>query len=243
MCGRFVNASSVEKLVQEFEAVRGVATEWVPSYSIAPTASVPIVKESIRDGGPPRREVVLGVWNFPQPANSSRRAPIINARREKLGHGFWVGPFSQSRCIVPMDGYFEWNGTVGDKQPHYVHGRGLLAAAGVSTTRLTEAGVWVRRFAIITGEARDAAGTVHDRMPLFLTPDLWDDWLDTESLTTPGNSADASARRDELLARLDASAAVVSAQMLSYPVDRKINSVRSVDPRDASNIRPVDLPG
>ncbi len=72
-----------------------------------------------------------------------------------------------------MRGYFEWMGEKGDKTPHFIHGAVLLAAAGL----IWSMGVHGERrhcFVVVTREARDAGGEVHDRMPAFLTPDAMD---------------------------------------------------------------------
>ena len=70
-------------------------------------------------------------------------------------------------------GYYEWTGPKGAKQPHFIHNDELLAAAGLTWT-MDVARERHRVFVVVTREARDASGDVHDRMPAFLTPDLWD---------------------------------------------------------------------
>ncbi|ERF57969.1 hypothetical protein H639_05054, partial [Cutibacterium avidum TM16] len=87
---------------------------------------------------------------------------------------------ASQRCVVPMTGYFEWTGERGDKIPHYIHGSGLLSAAAIAATRKIDAG-FETTVAIITAPSRDAAGQVHNRMPVFLTDDL-DEWLDPARL-------------------------------------------------------------
>lgn len=100
-------------------------------------------------------------------------ALLINARIEKIDSGFWAPAFTAARCVVPMRGYYEWTGEKGDKTPHYLHGDGLLAAAGL-TWSMDVKGEHVRCFVVITRKARDAGRTVHDRMPAFLAPDAMD---------------------------------------------------------------------
>ena len=97
-----------------------------------------------------------------------------------------------------MRGYYEWTGDKGDKQPHFIHGDGpILAAAGISTARKEERrDEWVVSTAIITREARDRSGELHDRMPAFLTPDVWDEWLNPHKL-------ESDAEKEHLLALLD----------------------------------------
>ena len=224
----------VDDLIRDFVAAGGRAGDWRPSYSIAPTDPAPIVREWQPDGaGEPTREVTLATWDWPQPAGLPRRGPIINARLEKLDQRFWVGAFSNARCIVPMLGYYEWTGEKGDKQPHFIHGDGLLAAAGVSWATKEADGEWSRVFAVVTREARDASGDVHDRMPAFLEPDSWATWLNPQSITAE-NPAESAANRATLIEMLDRTSTAVAATLHTRAVDRRVNSVRAVDPQDAS---------
>jgi len=89
-----------------------------------------------------------------------------------------------------------------------------------------------RCFVVITREARDAGGEVHDRMPAFLTPDTWDDWLTPEKLT--------GERKVETLAMLDHTSADVAATIREHIVDRKVNNSRTADATDPSLIAPAE---
>lgn len=86
-------------------------------------------------------------------------------------------------CIVPMSGYFEWTGDKTPKTPHFLYGDGVLSAAGLTWSMELPNGEKSRCFVVITREAQDASGEVHDRMPAFLTPDMWDAWLTPGKLT------------------------------------------------------------
>jgi putative SOS response-associated peptidase YedK len=241
MCGRFAMNEDVDDLIRDFVAAGGRAGDWRPSYSIAPTDPAPIVREWQPEGADaPTREVTLATWDWPQPAGQPRRGPIINARLEKLDQRFWVGAFSNARCIVPMLGYYEWTGEKGAKQPHFIHGDGLLAAAGVSWASQDADGQWSRVFAVVTREARDASGEVHDRMPAFLEPDTWSTWLNPQSITT-ADRTESAAKRQAMIDLLDRTSTAVAATMHTRLVDRRVNSVRAIDPQDATLIEA--LPG
>lgn len=233
-------ASKTDQLVAEFVAQGGRPQDWRPAYSIAPTVNAPIVREW-QDEGTIEREITLARWDWPKPANRPTGAPIINARIEKLPTGFWVGAFSNARCIVPMIGYYEWTGEKGNKQPHFIHAEddALLAAAGLTWTTEID-GQRRRVFVVVTREARDASGEVHDRMPAFLSRDLWDDWLSPASLTVDGDSAASKSNRLELLDELDASSSAIAETMRTHEVDRRVNNSRTADPRDPGLIAPVD---
>ena len=238
MCGRFAMNKETNELIEQFVAEGGRPDGWAPSYSVAPTSAAPVVREWAGEDGVVNREVTVARWDWPKPANRPSGAPIINARMDKLPTGFWVGPFSQSRCIVPMLGYYEWTGAKGDKQPHFIHSDELLAAAGLTWT-MDVAGERRRVFVVVTREARDASGEVHDRMPAFLTRDLWDEWLSPVPLTVDGDTAASKANRAELLGELEHASSAIASTMRTYEVDRRVNNSRTVDPRDASLIKPL----
>ncbi|WP_406250356.1 SOS response-associated peptidase [Microbacterium sp. M] len=229
MCGRFAMDAHTDELVREFVADGGKPEDWWRSwrgsYSIAPTDDAVIVRD--RGEG---RILELVRWDWQKPANRPKGAPIVNARIEKLATGFWAPAFTAARCVVPMSGYFEWTGEKGDKTPHFLHGDGILAAAGL-TWSMDVHGERVRCMVIVTRGARDAGGEVHDRMPAFLTPDALDQWLGPVKLDRGG--------RENMLAILDESSAAVASTITQFVVDRKANNSRTVDPADPSVIAPV----
>ena len=151
-----------------------------------------------------------------------------------------MGAFSNARCIVPMVGYYEWTGTNGDKQPHFIHSEddALLAAASLTWTTEID-GERRRLFVVVTREARDASGEVHDRMPAFPSHDLWDNWPNPVSLTIDGDSTASKSNRLELLDELDASSSAIAATMRTHKVNRRVNNSRTTDPRDPSLIDPI----
>ena len=221
--------ADVDELIQEFVAGGGDPQEWWKhwhgSYSIAPTDQAPIVRD--RGDG---RFLELVRWDWEKPKNMPPSRPLINATIEKLTAGFWTPAFTAARCVVPMSGYFEWTGEKGAKIPHYLHGDGLLAAAGL-TWSMDVHGEATRCFVVVTREARDAGGEVHDRMPAFLTPDAMDAWLEPVKLDRGG--------RENMLALLDGSSTAVASTIEQYVVDRKVNNSRTVDRDDPSALAPV----
>lgn len=135
-------------------------------------------------------------------------------------------------CIVPINGYYEWTGAKSPKTAHYLHGEGdLLAAAGLTWTA-DVGGQRQRVFVVITREARDAGGEVHDRMPAFLERNLWDEWLNPQPLTVPDDTAASKQARLQLLDALDVSSTSIASTIRTYEVDRKVNNARTADPTD-----------
>jgi putative SOS response-associated peptidase YedK len=212
--------------------------DWVPSFSIAPTDTIPVIRERRSSStGELSRRVVPAVWDFHPAFVKESKRPQFNARIETIAtSGMWKGAFASSRCIVPMRGYYEWVEREIDgkkvKFPYFLHGPGpLLAAAGLATARKVGED-WEVSAAIITREARDASGEVHDRMPAFLEPEMYDRWLDSEKITD-------ERERDELLAMLEGVSSDVASTITTYEVDRRVNNSRTADPQDATLIQPV----
>ncbi|TFD12866.1 hypothetical protein E3T35_06145 [Cryobacterium sp. TMT1-2-2] len=115
------------------------------------------------------------------------------------------------------------------KQPYFIHGDGdVLAAAGLCAAR-QEDDVWKISFTIITRAARDASGEIHDRMPVFLTPDVWGQWLSPETISD----------KEEALSMLDRSSVAGAKTVTAYPVSRGVNDVRTLDSEDPELIRPA----
>lgn len=171
-------------------------------------------------------------WDFHPPFLKAKTRPQFNARIETVAtNGLWKSAFASARCIVPMRGYYEWTGEKGDKQPHFIQGeQPILAAAGLATAR-QEGDGWIVSTAIITRAAQDAAGQVHDRMPAFLTRDVYDEWL------RPGKLDDGE--KLHLLDVLAATSDFVARTLTSHEVDRRVNSSRAVDPADPGLIAPL----
>ncbi|WBU37433.1 SOS response-associated peptidase [Homoserinibacter sp. YIM 151385] len=234
MCGRFANDAETNEMIEQFVLEGNDYRDWQISYSIAPTDTVPIVRERAdRASGEIYRGLEPAVWDFRPAFITEPKRPNFNARLETVAtNGMWRSAFAGSRCIVPMRGYYEWTGEKGDKQPHYLHrpDGALLAAAGICTARKVE-GAWEVSTAIITREGVDASGEVHDRMPAFLTEEVYGDWLEPVKLD--------AGRSEQTLAMLERVSAEVAATMIADEVDRRLNSSRAVDPADASLIAPL----
>lgn len=234
MCGRFANDAETNELIEEFVADGGDYRDWRPQFSIAPTEIVPIVRER-QDAvsGEITRSLVPAEWDFHPPFLTTKTRPQFNARIETIAvNGLWKSAFAGGRCIVPMRGYYEWTGEKGDKQGHFLHGgRPILGAAGLATARKVD-GDWVVSTVIVTREARDASGEVHDRMPAFLTREAYDEWLSPVKL-----ASDADKQR--MLSLLEAVSAEVAATITGYEVDRRVNNSRAIDPHDPSLIEPL----
>ena len=215
MCGRYTLASPTERLAEEF-GVDASSIELAPNYNVAPTQKVAAVLE---EGGQRRLEVLRWGLIPPWADDPGIGSRMINARSETApGKPSFRRAFRERRCLIPADGFYEWQRTNGAKQPYYIHmedGR-PFAFAGLWESWSKGGEGEVRTCTILTTGANALVGEVHDRMPVILAHDAYDVWLDPAS------------ERDELTGLL---APYPEDEMEAYPVSRFVNSPSNNDPR------------
>ena len=236
MCGRYAAAKDPAALAEEFEVQGAPAEELRPDYNVAPTKKVYLVVDRERDDVR-ERALVVGRWGLvpswaKDPSIGSR---MINARAETVAEKpAFRRAFAKRRCLVPADGYYEWylptspdapagKGGKPLKQPFYIHPSDgtSLAMAGLyewwrdPTRDPDDPEAWRLTCTVITTEASDEVGRIHDRMPMTIARSDWSTWLDQDrgaedvaGLLVPAGSV-----------RLDA-----------YPVSTAVNSVRNNGP-------------
>ncbi|MFC7527790.1 SOS response-associated peptidase [Actinoplanes sp. GCM10030250] len=187
MCGRYATTRSNADLSTFFEAV-DVAEPLRPSWNVAPTDPVPLVRMSQSHGA---RVIDTARWGLVPPWAPDLRAGarMINARAETVATlRSFASSFQKRRCLVPADGWFEWVRDGKRKQAYYMTpGDGSpLAFAGLWSAWGPES---VLTCSVVTTAAVGGLARVHDRMPLILPADRWPDWLagggDPESLLRP----------------------------------------------------------
>lgn len=238
MCGRYSVAVSGSALVDVLE-LDGLAPgfDWSPAYSVAPRTRAPIIRDRLVDQHRVR-EAPLPTWGL-RPSWAKEKGPRpIKARLEGVAtNGMFRSAFSSARALVPMTGYYEWQEAVENgkkvKNPSYVHSPGddLLVAAGLlAFHREGDEDDWRTTFTIITRTGEDAAGEVHDRMPVFLTPAAWDTWLAPEKVAKDEAGA--------LLDLLDVESRTVASTLQTRPVSRAVNNVRTLDRHDPGLVEP-----
>ncbi|MBS1796143.1 MAG: SOS response-associated peptidase [Acidobacteria bacterium] len=212
MCGRFASRAKPEEVEREFKVGKLNPKIFEPRYNIAPTQTIAAVIES---GG--ARIAGLLRWGL-IPAwakDDSMAARMINARAETLAEKpSFRSAFRARRCIVPASGFYEWaKKGAGAKQPFYFYlkDKDLFGFAGLWEEWLDKAtGELVETCTIITTEANAVLEPVHDRMPVILKPENYDEWLDEDEKDTK--------RLGKLLVPYPA------AEMSSHPVSRAVNS-------------------
>ncbi|UQN30524.1 SOS response-associated peptidase [Brachybacterium kimchii] len=236
MCGRFVLDYDETGLLHAYVATKAdrEGPDWSPVYSIAPSTLVPVVREHYDDEGELQRTLEPARWGL-RPSWAKEKGPRpINARYETvMTNGMFKGSFTSQRIVVPMTGYYEWvEQEDGTKQPYYVHPEkgGLLNAAGLAAAR-KDGDDWQVTFTIITREAKDAAGDVHDRMPAYLPDEKLGEWL------APGKLDDDE--KADLHQGLGEVSEEIAKTLMTYPVSREVNNARKIDRTDPALIEPL----
>ncbi|NNE98162.1 MAG: SOS response-associated peptidase [Pyrinomonadaceae bacterium] len=187
MCGRYVLDDPA--LAGEEYRIETDEVPWRPSYNIAPTQKVMVVRE--RPDGV-REAVPMQWWLIPSWSKTDQRKyPTFNARCESLSlKPTWSKPFRQTRCIIPSSAFIEWKKLDSKtKQPYliYIKDKPIQSFAGVwDSWTNRETGEVLESCSIITTEANDLVAEIHDkkRMPVFLHPEEYDEWLDPENHDT-----------------------------------------------------------
>lgn len=200
--------------------------EPVPArFNCAPTDPLTVVLE--RDEG---RLVERHRWGLIPAWAADPRAGsrMINARAETVAESpaFRVA-FQRRRCIVPSDGFHEWQRRDGVRQPWHIRrsdGAPMAMAGLWSIWRDPATGAWIPSCAVVTKAAPPLLSALHDRMPALLDEEAWSLWLDPEERSSDSLQA--------LIAPTD------DAELELYPVSKLVNSVRNEGPE---LIEPVTL--
>lgn len=177
MCSRYSLTSPPEAVRSYFKL--GAIEPFPPRYNIAPTQPVAIVRLDHKGA----RELALVRWGLiPSWVKDPREfSTLINARSETAAEKpSFRAAMRHRRCLVPTDGFYEWTGKPGAKRPHLIRprGGGPMAMAGIWEHWLGSDGSELETMAILTTAANRAVSVLHDRMPVILAPDSFEQWLD-----------------------------------------------------------------
>jgi putative SOS response-associated peptidase YedK len=206
-----------------------------PDFNMAPTKAAPVVLTRAGGGdedAEPLRQLRLLTWGLVPSWSKDLKVGLrmTNARAESLlDKSSFVRAAAYRRCLVPAGGWYEWqvSPTAFDakgrprKQPFFIHRSdgGPMAMAGLyefwrdQSLAKDDPDAWLSTFAIITTAAEPGLDRIHDRQPLVLERERWDDWLDP-------SENDLSAVK----AHLGFSAA---GRFDAYPVSLAVNSSRN----------------
>lgn len=208
MCGRYAVTIDPALLAAEIDAIDEISTASqasesaqqlpvIPNYNVAPTDPVLTVVARHREPGDvPTRRIRAMRWGLVPTWAKAREdgrpqakgAPLINARAETLTTAATFRVAAQSkRCLVPMDGWYEWRKQEGAKTAFYMNagdGKRLFAAGLWSVWKPTglqgQDAAPLLSCTIVTTDAVGPLREIHDRMPLMLGAQSWDRWLDPD---------------------------------------------------------------
>jgi len=215
MCGRFTLHTPEADILQAFDvASNDVALE--PRYNITPSQDIAVIRASANT-----RALTMARWGL-VPGWSKQARPkysTINARSESVAEKpTYRAAFRHKRCLIPADGFYEWQ-QVGDKKiPHYIRmlDETVFAFAGLWEYWEGEEGAF-DSCAIITLPASGIMTTIHTRMPAIIEAADYDAWLDT-------GTTDKADIMPQLSSRL-------SAQLQTCTVSSHVNSPKNTDAR------------
>jgi putative SOS response-associated peptidase YedK len=189
MCGRYVSVRSDEDLTEEFDAIDATNGEWeAPDYNVAPTKPVraivnrPLRDESGKAAATPTRQLRVVSWGLIPSWAKDRKTQgrMFNARVESVSTtNAFRRAYAKRRCLVPADGWYEWQAVDGRKQPMYMTPSDGHAIAFAGLYEFWgDQGQTITTCTIITAPAAGVLAEIHDRMPLVLPRAAWPRWLD-----------------------------------------------------------------
>lgn len=225
MCGRFVGFRSLHELKKNFP-IDTAACKVTENYNVAPSQEIlALIKYEKENRLEKLHWGLVPFWA----KDISIGARMINARAETIASKpSFRNAFKKRRCLIPADGFYEWKGPKGQKQPMFIT---LPESKPFAFAGLWEA--WhpkddpdmiYKSCAIITTAASDSVREIHHRMPAILKPDMYESWLDPLKQNV-----------DELKTILQTG---IVTKLVSHAVSKNVNSVKN---NKSSNIIP--LPG
>ena len=223
MCGRFVGFTTLEMLLEHFP-IDVTDIQVTPNYNVAPTQEILAIA---RHEG--KNHLVKYHWGLVPfwAKDLSIGSRLINARSETAAtKPSFRAAFKERRCLIPSNGFYEWKGSKGQKQPMF-----LTLPDGKP---FAFAGLWeiwdnkgkeqtpYRYCTILTREASESVMPIHHRMPVILKPKVFDTWLDPDN-------------RD-INSLLEIIQRQIYTELISIPVSKQVNSVKNNSPENIQAI-------
>lgn len=178
MCGRAVIISPIEVIAEEF-GIDNPRMTVKPSYNISPSQNMlAVIKQE-------SRKLMTCKWGFipswaKDPAIGHK---MINARAETIAtKPAFRSSYKKHRCLIVADGFYEWKKTEHGKVPYFIHLKSgkPFGFAGIYSRWTSDKGESIDTCSIITTSANELIETVHDRMPVIISKESMESWLDTD---------------------------------------------------------------
>jgi putative SOS response-associated peptidase YedK len=186
MCGRFALYTDPLALAKRFQTDN--VPEIKPSYNVAPSQTIPIVRQENS-----KRHFALARWGLiPSWAKEINTGySTINARAETVAEKpSFRSAFRHRRCFVVCDGYFEWQELAASKvkQPWFItlKDKQPMALAGLWEHWQGSDGSEIESCTIIVTSGNELMQNIHDRMPVILPTAVCDEWLNTNNTDSQG---------------------------------------------------------
>jgi putative SOS response-associated peptidase YedK len=230
MCGRYVSPDGVA-LERRFKIASGDSNRFVQRFNVAPTTIVPVICQHEHGGlalSGARWGLIPHWWKQPKLPTFS-----FNARSEEaVSKPMWRDAYRRSRCLIPAAGWYEWHeGEIVDgtgevrafKRPHFVYDPidSIVAFAGLMSWWTNPDGERMLTCALLSKAAAPSIASVHDRMPVVLGPEYYEEW------TNVGQTNAASVER---------MIAAAQTEFEHYPVSSRVNNARNDSPELAKRI-------
>jgi len=225
MCGRFVGFRSLEQL-KSFFPIDRAACEVTENFNVAPAQEILVIVKRNKENWLDMYHWGLVPFWADDTAIGNR---LINARAETVAaKPSFRNAFRKQRCLIPADGFYEWKGKKGQKQPMFLRlsEDKPFAFAGLWETwhKKDEPAAPYNSCTIITTAASESVKAIHHRMPVILRPESYETWLDPK---IQDRSQLNRILTDGIITDLE-----------SYPVSTQVNTVRN---NSASNIKPIQM--
>lgn len=202
MCGRYT-LHTTNELEDRYRVEVSDAIQ--ANYNVAPSQTMPVITQ---DGLRLMRWGLIPRWAKDEKIGYK----LINARSETVFEKpMWKGIVKQRRCLIPANGFYEWQKRGKEKQPFYIrlHDDTIFSFAGIWETWEHEGKTW-ETYSILTTSPNDEMKTIHDRMPVILHKDDEAQWL----------AADSQADMEILLRPY------TNGKLETYEVSSDVNTVR-----------------
>jgi putative SOS response-associated peptidase YedK len=175
MCGRYTITATPQQLRDIFRYLE--LPNFPPRYNVAPSQPIPIVR--LMNG---QRHFALVRWGLLPSWVKDPKAfsLLINARGETVNEkASYKAAMKRRRCLIPADGFYEWQAGGARKQPYYIRAKSgrPLAFGGLWETWIGPNGEELETAAIVTTTASRTLQSIHDRMPVIVPPEQFDLWL------------------------------------------------------------------
>ncbi len=224
-----MSTASPERIASYFDAVADVESLG-ENFNVAPTQDI----YAVVTGPDGVARVQAFHWGLIPSWAKDRKigSKMINARSETLAEKpAFKGLFAKKRCLIPMDGFYEWKSATADgpldakgkprKQPMFISRLDgePLAVAGLWTAwkdPTDPAARFLHSATVVTTSANDTMSPVHDRMPVIVPASQWAQWLDPTN-SDIGTLAQLFEARNEGI-------------LTMHPVSTDVNNVRNNRP-------------